>query len=86
MKYPYHRLENRKILILPLEKYFKILKNMIIGTFKVGEIMVLKHGHLMLPGAFPDKVTPGIGFTDKDVVPCDVSVVKIILQVLVIYK
>ena len=28
----YHRLANRKKLILPLEKYFKTLKNMIIGT------------------------------------------------------
>ena len=29
--------------------------------FKVGEIKVLKYGHLMRPsGAFPDKVTPNI--------------------------
>ena len=25
--------------------------------FKLGEIMVAKYGHLMLPGAFPDKLT-----------------------------
>ena len=32
--------------------------------FKVGKIMLSKYGHLMLPsGIFPDKVTPGIGFT-----------------------
>ena len=36
--------------------------------FKVGEIMVLKYGHLMLPGTFADKVTSDIDFTDKDVV------------------
>ena len=49
--------------------------------------MVSKYGHLMLPsGAFPDKVTPDIDFTDETVVQCDVPVVKILLQVLVIYK
>ena len=37
------------------------------------------------PGAFPDKVTPDIDFTDE-VVQCDVPVVKIFLYVLVIYK
>ena len=37
--------------------------------FKVGEIMVLKYVHLMLPGTFPDKVTPDIDFTDGVVVP-----------------
>ena len=41
----------------------------------------------MLPsGAFPDKVTPDINFKDETVVQCDVAVVKILLQVLVIYK
>ena len=47
--------------------------------FKVGEIMVLKNVHLMLPGTFPDKVTPDIDFADGVVVPCDVPVVKILL-------
>ena len=37
-----------------------------------------KHGHLMLPGAFPDKVTPYIDFEDQAVVQCDVPVVKIL--------
>ena len=27
-----------------------------------------KYGHLMLPGVFPDKVTPNIDFTNKTVV------------------
>ena len=48
--------------------------------FKVGKIMLSKHRHLMLPsGTFPDKVTPGIDFTDEAVVQCDVPVVKILL-------
>ena len=32
LKSPYHRLVNRKKFILSLEKYFKTLKDMIIGT------------------------------------------------------
>ena len=47
--------------------------------FKVSEIMVLKYGDLMLPGAFPDKVTADIDDTDEAVVQCDVTVVKILL-------
>ena len=48
--------------------------------FKVGEIKVLKYGDLMLPsGAFPDKVTPDIDFTDEAVVQCYVPLVKILL-------
>ena len=44
-----------------------------------------KYGHLMLPGAFPDKVTLNIDFIDEAVIQCyDVPVVKILLQVLVI--
>ena len=41
--------------------------------------MVSKYGHLILPGAFPDKGTPEIDFTDKDkaVVHCDVPVIKL---------
>ena len=48
--------------------------------------MVLKYEHFMLPEAFPDKVTPDIDFTDEVVDQCDVPVVKLLLQVLVIYK
>ena len=48
--------------------------------------MVSKYEHLMPPGVFPDKIIPVIHFTDETVVPCDVLVVKILLQVLVIYK
>ena len=47
--------------------------------FKVIEIIVWKYGHLMLPEAFPDKVTPDIDFTDEAVVQCDVIVKKILL-------
>ena len=54
--------------------------------FKAGEIMVSKYEHLMPPGVFPDKIIPVIHFTDETVVLCDVLVVKILLQVLVIYK
>ena len=35
---------------------------------KVDELMALKYGYLMLPGTFPDKVTPDIYFTDEAVV------------------
>ena len=52
----------------------------------MGKIMASKYGHLIPPGAFPDKVTPDIDFTDEAVVQCDVPVVKMLLQVLVIYK
>ena len=41
--------------------------------FKVGEIIVSKYGHLMLPGAFPGYVTADIDFTG------DAIVVKILL-------
>ena len=41
----------------------------------------MKCGHLILPGAFPDKIISGINFTDKAVVQCDV---KILLWVLLI--
>lgn len=30
--------------------------------------MAMKFGQFMLPEAFPDKVAPGIGFTDKALV------------------
>ena len=45
-----------------------------------------KYGHLMLPGVFSDKVAPNIDFIDEAVVHCYVTVVKIFLQVLVIYE
>ena len=38
-----------------------------------------KYGHLMLTGAFPDKVTPYIDFKDEAVVQYYVPVVKILL-------
>ena len=40
----------------------------------------------MLPGAFPDNITAGTDFTDEAVVQCGVPLVKILLQVMVIYK
>ena len=48
--------------------------------FKVGEIMASNDGY---SGAFPNKVTPDIDFTDKVVVQCDVPDIKVVL---VIYK
>ena len=54
-------------------------------TFWVMDKIMSKYGHLMLPGAFPDKVTLNIDFIDEAVIQCyDVPVVKILLQVLVI--
>ena len=41
--------------------------------------MVSKYEHFMLPGAFRDRVTPDIDFTDEAVVQCDVPPVKILL-------
>ena len=38
-----------------------------------------KYGYLMLPGAFPDKITPDFDFTDEVVVQCDDTYVKILL-------
>ena len=46
---------------------------------KVGEMIMSKYGHLMLPGAFPDKITPYIDFKDEALVQCYVPVVKILL-------
>ena len=41
---------------------------------------MLKYGHLMVPGTFPDKVTPDIDFIDEVVVQCyNVPVLKILL-------
>ena len=54
--------------------------------FELDKLLAVKYGHLMLPGAFLDKVTPDIGFTDEAVVQYDVPAKKIHLQVLVTYK
>ena len=40
---------------------------------------MLKCGHLILPEALSDKITPDIDFTDEVVVQCYVPVVKILL-------
>ena len=34
---------------------------------------------MLLSGTFPDKLTPGIDFTDEAVVHCDVPVLKLLL-------
>ena len=41
--------------------------------------MLSKYEHLILPGAFPDKVTPFIDTIGEAVVQCDVPVVKKLL-------
>ena len=62
----YNRIANRKKLILPLEKYFKTLKDMIIGTesftiFQSGWNNGVKLWEFdEYPGAFPDKVNPDV--------------------------
>ena len=45
----------------------------------MGKVMLSKYGHLMLKGAFPDKITPDIDFVDEAAVQCYISVVKILL-------
>ena len=85
----YNRQANSKKLILPLEKYFKTLKDMISGTELLTIFQSGKNNGLKLwsfdeySGAFPYKVTPDIGFTDEGVVQCDVPNVKVVL---LIYK
>ena len=76
--------------ILPLEKDFKTLKEIIIGTagtkpfesftiFQSGQNSgKVKYEHLMLLGAFLNKMTFAIDFTDEAVVQYDVPVVKIL--------
>ena len=54
--------------------------------FELDKLLAVKYGHLMLPEAFLDKVTPDIDFTDEAVVQYDVPAKKIHLQVLVTYK
>ena len=41
--------------------------------------MMSNYVHLMLPGAFTDKVTTETDFTDGVIVHCDIPVVKILL-------
>ena len=55
-------------------------------NFSKCEIMVVKYGYLMLPGAFPGNVIPDIDFKDEVVVHRVVPVLKIFMQVPVIYK
>ena len=63
MRSHYNMIANRKKLILLLEKYFKTLKEMIIGTesfmiFKVSKIIVSNYGYLMsTQGHFQIKLT-----------------------------
>ena len=45
-----------------------------------------KYNHLILPGAFSDKETPDIDFTDEAVVQCDILVMKILLQMMMKYN
>ena len=52
----------------------------------MGEIVLSKYEHLMLPGAFPDKVTPFIDTIGKAVVQCYVPVVKMLCKVLPVVK
>ena len=81
----YNRLANRKKLILPVEKYFRTLKDMIIGTESFTIFQSGWNNDVKLwafdeyPGAFPDKVTPDIDFTDEVVVQLYVPDVKILL-------
>ena len=83
----YNMLANRKKLVLLLEKYFRILKDMISGTelctiFQSGQNNGVKLWEFdEYSRAFPYKVTPNIEFTDEVVVQCDD--VKVVL---VIYK
>ena len=84
LRFRYNMLANRKKLNFPLEKYFKTLKDMIIGTesFKIFQSLwsngVKLWGFDEYSGAFPDKVTPDIYFKDEVVVQCDVPDVKIL--------
>ena len=70
----YNRLPNRKKLNLPLEKYFKTLKDMIIGTESFTIFQSGWNNSVKLwafdeySRAFPDKVTPDIYLRDEVVV------------------
>ena len=64
----YHKLTNRKNLVLPLEKYFKTLNDMIkVWVFDATRSI------------FRYQVTTDIGFTDEVIVQYYVPVVKILL-------
>ena len=84
LKFHYNRLANRKKLILPLEKYLKTLKDMIIGTesftvFQSGWNNGVKlWAFAEYVGAFPGKVNPDIYFIDEVVIQFDVPDVKIL--------
>ena len=91
MQSPYHRIANRMKLCFATGKTLqnfkghdhwhcgthKVLNH--IQFFKVYEVMAAKYGHLVLPGAFSNKVTTDIDLTDEAVVQCNVAVLKIIL-------
>ena len=93
LKSPYHRITNRNKLILPLEKYLKTLKNMIIGTVgtliynfwqwmkrwcqNIGIRCYQVHLQIKLQLIL-------ILQNSSSVVQCDVTIVKILL--LVVYK
>ena len=71
---------------MPIEKYFKTLKALAVHNFlnhlyflHVGEVMLSKYGHLMVQGAFPDKVSPDIDCIVEAVVQFYVLVVKTLL-------
>ena len=49
-------------------------------------MMVSKYGYLMLPEAFHVKVISDTDFKDDLVVQCVIPIVKILMQVPVIYK
>ena len=44
--------------------------------FKVGEIIMSKYEHLMIPRVFSDNVMPDIDFTDEAVIQRNVPVVE----------
>ena len=82
----YNRLTNRIKLMLPVEKYFKTLKDMIIGTKSFTVFQSGWNSGVKLwtfdeySVVFPDKVTPDIYFTDEAVVQCDVPEIKILFR------
>ena len=67
---------------MSLEKYFKDLKDVIIGTVSTKRFQsfpVFQSGlNDGVEGAFTDKATPEIDFTNGVVVQCDIPVVKIL--------
>ena len=86
LRFRYHKLANRKRLILSLGNSFQTHWHCQHITFWVTTcqrdrpIMVSKYGYLMLSsGTFPDNVIRNFDFIDEAVVQCDVPVVKILL-------